>query len=171
MNKQKEFDKLFLKQNEKIDKDINKEWEDILFSEKFLSLYEKIDNIFDFEMNDKDGNFYQGEDDRYVLEIYDEKTFHAFQIYFKDRICSYELHDAKYDACTPYEALCDLPTNQRKLKYLKDKIDFLSWDKENKEKVYKAIINQAKGKKRKRKVFNMIDEMDDELKTIKGLKW
>lgn len=77
----------------------------------------------------------------------------------------------RYDACTSYEALCDLPTNQRKLKYLKDKVDFLSWSKENKEKVYETIINQANGKKRKRKVFDMVDEMDDELKTIERLKW
>lgn len=75
MNKQKEFDDTFIKQNEKIDKGINKEWENILFSEQFSSLYEEVDNIFDFEMDDKDGNFYQGEDDRYVLEFFDKALF------------------------------------------------------------------------------------------------
>lgn len=107
MVKQEDYNKLFLEKNRSLDKEIEKEWDCILFSDYMKSLYEKVDDFFNLILEDKSIDFYQGESDRYVLDISSivnvsefEKYQDTFQIWFKDNGATYELHDDEFEACT-----------------------------------------------------------------------
>lgn len=159
MNKQQIFDKLFLEKNQKIDKEIEKERTSALFSNKMLKLYEHINDIPHFQIANKAAYFYQAESDRYVFTIYQKGTwhkFHNFQIYFKDQTCNYELEYIRYNTYTPYDAIKNLPTNEMKIQYTKEKLDFLAWSRKYKDKLYQNLIS-PKGIEITPEIINPID--------------
>lgn len=167
MVKQEDFNKLFLEKNRALDKEIETEWHEVLFSNYMENLYEKVDNFFNLILEDKSIDFYQGEDDRYVLDISSivnvsefEKYQDTFQIWFKDNGESYELHDDEFEACTNDEALYGLPDNKSRLEYTERKIKFLEWSKENKYKVLETLKEKEKS-----------IPIEEDIKDLESLKW
>lgn len=167
MVKQEDYNKLFLEKNRALDKEIEKEWDCILFSDYMKSLYEKVDDFFNLILEDKSIDFYQGESDRYVLDISSiinvsefEKYQDTFQIWFKDNGASYELHDDEFEACTNDEALYGLPDNKSRLEYTERKIKFLEWSKENKYKVLETLKEKEKS-----------IPIEEDIKSLENLKW
>lgn len=167
MLKQEDYNKLFLEKNRALDKEIETEWHEVLFSIYMENLYEKIDDFFNLILEDKSIDFYQGESDRYVLDISSilnvsefEKYQDTFQIWFKDNGASYELHDDEFEACTNDEALYGLPDNKSRLEYTERKIKFLEWSKENKYKVLETLKEKEKS-----------IPIEEDIKSLENLKW
>ena len=185
MVKQEDFNKLFLEKNEALDRKIVKEWEDVLFSDYMNSLYEKVDDFFNLELKDKKIDFYQGENDRYVLDICslnpieqdkDGETYidssvedyqNAFQIWFREYGIAYELHDYSFEVYTNDEALYGLPYNERKIAYTKRKVKFLEWSKENKYKVLEVIKNRVKEEEDEKES----KQIEEDIKELENIKW
>lgn len=167
MVKQEDYNKLFLEKNRALDKEIETEWHEVLFSDYMKSLYEKVDDFFNLILEDKSIDFYQGESDRYVLDISSiinvsefEKHQDTFQIWFKDNGESYELHDDEFEVCTNDEALYGLPDNKSRLEYTERKIKFLEWSKENKYKVLETLKEKEKS-----------IPIEEDIKSLENLKW
>lgn len=168
MVKQEDFNKLFLEKNRALDKEIETEWNEVLFSIYMENLYEKVDDFFNLILEDKSIDFYQGESDRYVLDISSSianvsefgKYQDTFQIWFKDNGASYELHDDEFEACTNDEALYGLPDNKSRLEYTERKIKFLEWSKENKYKVLETLKEKEKS-----------IPIEEDIKNLENLKW
>lgn len=185
MLKQEDFNKLFLEKNKDLDREIAKEWEDVLFSDYMKSLYEKVDNFFNLELVDKEIDFYQGEDIRYVLEISSSNPIeqdkngetyidssveyyqNTFQIWFREDGITYELHDYAFEVYTTEEALYELPCNGRKIAYTKQKAKFLEWSKENKYKVLEVIKNRVKEEEDEKES----KQIKKDIKELENIKW
>ena len=172
MVKQEDYNKLFLEKNRALDKEIETEWHEVLFSIYMENLYEKVDDFFNLILEDKSIDFYQGESDRYVLDISSilnvsefEKYQDTFQIWFKDNGASYELHDDEFEACTNDEALYGLPDNKSRLEYIERKIKFLEWSKENKYKALEVLKDKVKRDKEESK------QIYKDIKDLENLKW
>lgn len=159
MTKQEKFNNLFLEKNKEIDKVIEECWKSVLFSDCMRNLYEeKIDKIFGLNVGYRKINFYQEENDRYILEMSSGKDGeHTFHIWFKDDTINYELHHYPSESCTNNEALCNLPDNKAKIQYLKRKVSLLEWSKDYKYELYE--------------VLEELINIDEDIKDLKEIKF
>ena len=159
MDRQKDFNKLFLEKNKEIDKVIEEYWKPLVFSDYMRNLYkEKTGNIFSLNLGYRRIRFYQKEKNRYVLEMSNgEGGKHVFYICFEDDTTNYELHDFSSKSYTNNEALCNLTDNKARIKYLKRKVGFLEWSKEYKYGLYE--------------VLEELTNVDEDIKELEGIKW
>ena len=144
--KQEEFNELFLEKNKELDKLIEKEWNEVFYGNEMKKFYkDEVDNIFNIELEDKTFDFYWGDDERFVLSFdrKDDNTklgiYDTLHIWHREETSSYEHQYIELEIYETFYASKELESNDLKIKYTEEKLEFLELTKKYKNKIVDLI--------------------------------